>query len=396
MGIIKAEKNRTQITRNGGGTPKSALIIYALFFVYALSTGLLGTLMSTLLAQFGISVSDGGTLTFVQYLGSTIATVCSGWLLCRYGKWQLVIVAGAFLALSDIIVRGVASFPVFLAVLFLLGVSGKLVDVTGNALVAQVFSAKKGLYMNLLHATFGTGNFLGPILAGWVLAAGIRWQVSFVSVGIISAAVIVVMAILKRSGSLPETVPDQAEKLQIGRLLSERKVWMLMLSLFFYCGHQVGIASWIPMFMEKEFGVSAEFGGIGVSAFWLGLIISRLLCSWLSGLVEVKKLLTGGLIIATAGFTAGILIHTPWAVITGCTMAGLFAGAAIPLCLVLTYDSYSALQGTASMLMFVSISVGQLLYPWLMGIVAEHAGLTMSMVIDIFCMIGSAVTALLV
>ena len=47
-------------------------------------------------------------------------------------------------------------------------------------------------------------------------------------------------------------------------------------------------------------------------------------------------------------------------------------------------------------LMFVSISAGQLLYPWLMGIVAEHAGLTMSMVIDIFCMIGSAVTALLV
>ena len=376
--------------------PKSALIIYALFFTYALSTGLLGTFMSTLLAQFDVSVADGGTFTFVQYLGSTIATLFSGWLLCRYRKWNLVIAAGAVLALSDLIVRGVFSFPMFLAVLFLLGISGKLVDVSGNALVAQVFSARKGLYMNLLHATFGTGNFLGPIFAGWVLTAGIGWQTSFVATGILAAAIVVLTAGLKHSGSLPETAPDQAEKLQIGKLLSERRVRMLMLSLFFYCGHQIGISSWIPLFMEREFGVSAGTAGIGVSVFWLGLIAGRLACSWLTGFVDVKKLLAGGLIIATAGFAAGILIHSPAAVITGCAIAGLFAGAAIPLCLILTYDSYALLQGTASMLMFVSISAGQLLYPWLMGIAAEHAGLMASMMIDIFCMAGAAVTAMLV
>lgn len=371
----------------------AAALTYLLFLIYAISTGLIGTLMAALLSGFGLDLAGGGSFTLAQYLGSGVAVLFSGSLLCKYRKWNIILVCYAVFAAGLCLIGTVGSLTYFLALLFVIGMATKLVDVTCNAVISQIFVKNKGLYMNLLHACFGIGNFVGPFLAERVLAAGLRWQTAFVIVGALAAAGLCLF--LVRSRKLPDTTPDEGERLCVGRLLRCGDIWLLILTLVFYCGHQIGTSSWFVLYLTDVCGASAAAASLGMSLFWLGLLACRLACSGLSVKIPVKWLLLIGAAAGAAALAVGILIGSVAAATVGGLLAGLFAGATIPLCMTLGYEAHPKAQGTVSMLLFLSICAGQIIVPWGMGLVANGGGLTAAMWLNCVCLVLCAGTALL-
>lgn len=370
----------------------TAGMIYLLFFVYAVSTGLIGTVLATLLGDFHMDVSGGGWFTFVQYLGSAVGILLSGRLLCRCRKWKLMLVLYAVYAAGMMAVFGVASLEAFLVLLLVIGIATKMIDVTCNTMISQIFSDHKGPYLNFLHACFGIGNILGPVLAVNTLTMGLRWQSVYLIVGIAALVLMLCLIVFLKIGRPPQAGAGQEEKLCVRAMLRKRTMRQLMWILFFYCGHQICVSNWTPMFLSKEYGADTVLAGIGVSSFWLGLIACRLACSWLSAKYQARRLMCIGLAAAAVLHTAGIYSGVLPLAIAGFVAAGLFAGATIPLCLTIGYERYPEAQETVSMLLFLSICAGQIVIPWCLGLLADAYGMSAAMLLNI----GSLVISLLI
>lgn len=73
----------------------------------------------------------------------------------------------------------------------------------------------------------------------------------------------------------------------------------------------------------------------------------------------------------------------------GYAAAGLFAGAAIPLILTLGYQSCPDRQSSVSVVLFLCISLGQAVFPWVMGLICDAAGLVWGMLSNAACLLGA-------
>lgn len=165
----------------------------------------------------------------------------------------------------------------------------------------------------------------------------------------------------------------------------------LMIALFCYCGHQCGINTWVPLFLQYRFGVDTFVGSVGTSIFWISLVIGRFACARLALSVREEKLLSGGLLLAAVIHLAGVLVPSIAASMVGYAAAGLFAGAAIPLILTLGYKDCPDRQNSVSVILFLCLSLGQAFFPWIMGIICDAAGLVWGMLSNVACLLGAYV-----
>lgn len=148
--------------------------------------------------------------------------------------------------------------------------------------------------------------------------------------------------------------------------------------------------------MQEEMGTGAAMANLSVSAFWIGLILSRLVSAVLTRRFPEVKILSRGLLLGAAGLLIGILSRNFLLTMAGVVASGLFAGAAIPLTLTIGYGWFPGKVGKISTLLFLCIAGGAVALPWLMGLCVEAGGLFASMVLDGVSLAGAAVIAFLV
>ncbi len=364
------------------------ILLYMLFFTYALTTSVVGTFMVDLLNDFQMEVSTGGVFTVFQYIGCMAGVFLSGFILNRYHKKELCLATFGLLTVLLLAMSRIRRLIPFLLLLFLLGMTSKSLDMIVNTTISMQHEEKKGMYINLLHGCFGAGSVLGPLLAAWMLKISLSWQTVYGCFGAGSAALLALFAVFY-SDAEEKPVQGRAEKKMDFTVMREPGMYALMLALFCYCGHQCGINTWVPLFLQYRFGVSLFVGSVGTSVFWIALVIGRLACARLALHVKEETLLGVGLILAALLHLAGILVPHIAASMAGYAAAGLFAGAAIPLILTLGYQSCPDRQSSVSVVLFLCISLGQAVFPWVMGLICDAAGLVWGMLSNAACLLGA-------
>lgn len=363
-------------------------LLYMLFFTYALTTSVVGTFMVSWLTDFGIGISAGGIFTVFQYAGSMAGVFLTGFILARYTKKALCLATFGFLAVLLLMMSKVSCLGIFLVLLFLLGMTSKALDMIVNTTISVQHEENKGAYMNMLHACFGAGSVLGPLLAASMLKIIFDWHTIYGWFGVFSIALCLVFYFF---------YSDAKEKTEEGRekrgidftIIKTPGMPALMIALFCYCGHQCGINTWVPLFLQYRFGVDTFAGSVGTSVFWTSLVIGRFACARLALSVKEEKLLSGGLFLAAIIHLAGVLVPSIAASMIGYAAAGLFAGAAIPLILTLGYKDCPDGQNSVSVILFLCLSLGQAFFPWIMGIICDAAGLVWGMLSNAACLLGA-------
>ena len=152
-------------------------------------------------------------------------------------------------------------------------------------------------------------------------------------------------------------------------ILKKPVIIYLLLAMFFYCGHQGGISTWVPLYLQYQYDAGTFTASMGSSLFWVCLVIGRLVCARLTIRFMEEHILTVGLALAIVLHLAGVLIPVMAFAMIGYAAAGLFAGAAIPLILTIGYKECADCQSTVSVVFFVSISMGHTVFPWVMGLI---------------------------
>lgn len=371
------------------------ILIYGLFFTYAVGTSILGTFMVDFLNDFGMDVSGGGIFTVLYNTGCLAGVVVSAFVLKYFQNRTWIFITYAVFALGMLAVSWADTLTFFLILLLLIGIATKFLDLTVNTEIAAYYDEQKGFYINLLHGCFGAGSFAGPLLAAKLLTVLPRWQMIYGYIGAVSVVLLVLFLLKGKAPVRTAAIRAQNQNRMNFGILKKPVIIYLLLAMFFYCGHQGGISTWVPLYLQYQYDAGTFTASMGSSVFWVCLVIGRLVCARLTIRFMEEHILTVGLALAIVLHLAGVLIPVMAFAMIGYAAAGLFAGAAIPLILTIGYKECADCQSTVSVVFFVSISMGHTVFPWVMGLICGTFGLTWGMASNVLCLVGTLVFIIL-
>ena len=331
----------------------------------------LGAILPSLIDRFGVDMARAGTLFTLQNIGILLGSLLFGPIVDRYG-YRLILIASALLIFAGI--EGIAfanSFGLLQGIVFVLGISGGVLNGGTNALVADISEEGRGSGLSLFGVFFGVGAFGVPFILSVLLG---RFDYSQIIAGIGLVVVVpIVFFVLTRfpASKQPHGFPLR----QAVGLLKDKALLLLGAVLFLQSGLEAVSGGWSAEYCESVLGVSGSRAVLLLSLFWVGMVLARLVVGfWLKHgqpahalFISIGVAMIGSTILIQSGAetTAGIGIF-----LMG---AGLAAG--FPVVLGLVGDLHPRLSGTAFSLVLVMALVGGSLSPYVAGVVGEASGL---------------------
>ncbi|MEU8420609.1 MFS transporter [Micromonospora sp. NPDC048835] len=352
------------------------LLAYLAFVSLGLPDGLLGVSWLSIRADFDVPTEAVGWVLTAGTVGYLTSSVLAGFTLARVGVGALL--AGSTL-LASLALTGYSVSPV-LAVLvgcaLVLGLGSGAVDSGLNAYAAGAFGPR---HMNWLHAFFGLGVAIGPLIMTGVLSAGLAWRWGY---GIVAAAQLVLAAAFvltvrawHRGGPAGNEAGDPAQATPaapaptVKETLRLPAVWSGTLAFVLYVAIEVSAGLWAFLLLTEGRGLSAALAGGAVSAYWGSLFVGRVV----QGLVAER--LGAGLVLraSLAGMAVGAaLIAVPGPAVLavlGLVVVGFAAAPVFPLLTLTTAERVGAAHADRAIgLQIGAAGIGAALVPAGLGV----------------------------
>jgi len=361
------------------------------FFVFGFTDNLKGPTLPALLSSLDLSYSNGGTILFGAYLGFIIATLTTGLLADVMGTKFVLILAGVSLALG---IGGISSFesPVLLMLsMTVLGFGLGSIELGCNSLIVELHSKDKGRYLNLMAVLHGMGSMIAPLYAGSLLAANISWR-SVYRWDLILVGLLIISFALMRFPNKSDTPSEKLDLKHVGKkAFSTRMLWYYAAIALYVCV-ELGIASWMVEFLQKErqFNVtqSTQYLSLFFGMIMLGRFAGSFLVERLGYMVSILiASLCASLCLAAALFgPSQLAILLP--------ISGFFCSIIFPTITASVSDTHTENMNTILGLLFTFAGVGGILGPWLVGIASDLGGLKFGFSLNLMFGLLTAASAL--
>ncbi|MDA8438373.1 MAG: MFS transporter [Propionibacterium sp.] len=350
------------------------VLAYLAFFSIALPPSMLGVAWPTLRLSFGVSLAAAGMIPPVGVAASLVSTTTAARVARRLGVGRLLAVgtlaSGLALAGSALSV----TWWQFLASVAVLGLAAGAIDATINAYAARTFGPRR---INLLHACYGVGAVVSPLVVTVTLAVGGGWRTAYL---IVSALLLVIGGLFTagrrhwRPGPAPDARaapgdgPRATAPWRAGAVLG-------LAAVLVQSGIESAVAIWGYTFLTQHLGVDAVVAGGLASGYWLTLVVGRLGFGWLAERIGAWPVLTTA--VGLLGLAA-VLVNLPFptAGMAAVVLFGLACAPVYPLLILTTAERTSpevadrvvGYQAAAS-------ALGAAVVPGLVGLaIQQHTG----------------------
>jgi fucose permease len=390
-----------RVLRRSGGSLLG--LAYLAFISLGLPDALLGVGWPSMRSEFGVSIEAVGLILTVGVTGYLLSSVSTGFALARLGVGRLLAASTALVALGLGCYAAAPLFAVALCGSLLVGLGSGAIDAGLNVYAAKHFGAR---HMNWLHASFGFGATLGPLVMTSVLGAGLSWRWGYGLTAAVQALLAAAFAVTARAWddpaaeseapddggavSGPTTPPERAVGVVAAeRAASERAgvhagrrtallapaVWLGAATFALYTGTEVGVALWTFTLLTEGHGLSTTVAGACVSAYWGALFVGRVLY----GIVADRLPGRQASIACIGGMAAGaVVIALPgpaFVTVIGVMMIGAFAAPVFPLLTLTTEERVGAeYAGPAVGMQIGAASLGAVIFPGAIGLLVGRYG----------------------
>jgi fucose permease len=268
-------------------------IAYSSLATLGVSVGVRGVAWPSVQATFGLPLDAVGVWLTAATAGSIVSSFNGGLVASAIGVGRLLVIGSLTTALG---LLGSGMAPTWWALVL----SGLLSGLGGGTIHTGLnahFTANRSVgAMNWLHACFGIGATLGPLMMTALLKAGASWRWAYGVAGAWMSLLGICFALtLKRWRGSAEKAAD-AERWNAGdksRLdtLQLPIVWLSLLLFCTYVGVESTAGQWVyPLFTEVR-SVTEETAGLWMSVYWGGLAGGRLLLGSVADRMGVVSLL---------------------------------------------------------------------------------------------------------
>lgn len=295
--------------------PKISLVIlaYVAFIALGIPDGLLGVAWPSIRTSFSIPLDAIGTLLPVTVAGYLTSSFLSGPLIARWGIGRVLT---ASCAMTGMALIGYTLVPVWWMMVLLgmlAGLGAGAIDAGLNSYVAAYFG--EGL-MQWLHASYGIGVTLGPIIMTIALSTINSWRVGYRVVGGFQLALATCFVLTLSIWNQKETSAGRDEPKHItdyetplGETLRESRVWLSALLFFMYVGAEVSFGTWTYSLLVESRNIDPAVAGMFAGSYWATFTIGRVLAGLYAKRIGVNLLVQVSLVGAMLG--AVLLIWNP-------------------------------------------------------------------------------------
>ncbi len=352
-------------------------VAFAAFILIGLNDGGIGVLLPSLQVFYKVDKAIVSLLFMAGTCGYLISAFSSGPLVAKLGLPRFLRLAGAAFVIGTFLVSLKPVFPIALLGYAIIGFGIGLIDAGLNSYIAAL--PRSTALLNYLHAFFGTGALLGPLVGSTILAINWEWNIVYLIWAGLGLTVLLAFGLVFNQATIPAapvaTGPEVGGSV-LAATLKLPMVWLAAVFLAAYTGAEVSLGSWGYTFLTEQRQEAALVAGWAVSGYWLGLTLGRLTLGWVGEKIGQKRLIQACLV----GVVVGVALI--WAVpiggvsAFGLLVAGFSLGPIFPTTIGLISTIVpERLQPSAIGFAASMGGVGVALFPWLAGILAESIGI---------------------
>ena len=271
-----------------------------------LPDGMLGPAWPAIRQTFGAPIADLGLILLVSTAGSVAIAVFVGWLIRRIGVPALLAVSGICAALGGVGFAIAPALWVLLAVAVLVGVAAGLMD---GGLNTAIGLAGRPRLLNLLHASYGVGTTIGPLLITVAIITG-SWRPAYAALAAFNVVMTACWLRQRRRTRLspapvpsaepsdpaavppgpPPEPPEPHPSEHWSRRRSTAAVVTGMVLFFVYTGTEVGAGQWEASYVRGHLGLSASAAGIATFGYWAAFTGARIVLAVLPRPIELIRI----------------------------------------------------------------------------------------------------------
>lgn len=277
------------------------------------------------------------------------------------------------------------SFGMMFASFILLGIGNTVIQVSANPLLQDVTPSEKlGSFMSLSQFVKAIISFSGPIIASFVATSFGDWKLVFAVYGITSLLAALWLSMTPITESKPDRKP--ASFASCFGLLKNSFVAFMALSIFLIVGAEVAINTNIANILIAKFGITLDQAVIGISMFFAGETISRLLGAFILNWIKPRLFLLLITLLSLAGVLGVFLAPTNTIAFASILVIGLGVGNMFPIIFSLALEKMPERANEISGLLIMAVSGGAVI-PLVMGFVSTTFGPLVSVSVVGACML---------
>ena len=371
-----------------------------MFFVISFLTNIIGPLVPDIISAFNLSLSMAAFLPFSFFLAYGVMSIPSGFLVEYIGEKKVMILAFLISSIGALAFSINPSYSLYVLSLFLVGSGMAMLQVSINPLLRNIGGEKEFAFNSVLgQLFFGLASFISPLIYSYLIISlsvgnetsnniilffkkitfpNLRW----VSLYWIFSLVSFLMCVILIFTNFPEKKkPKRENKEKLNNyivLIKNPIVILYFFGIFCYVGLEQGVANWISKFLEIYHSLDPQNMGAKIISYFWGLMT----LGTFSGLFLLKKIDSRKILIFfTSASIISLLISLfgPLKVsLFSFPLIGFFMSTMWSIIISLALNSLSKNHGAFSGIL-VSGIIGGAVFPLIIGILADFAGLKVGM-----------------
>ncbi len=190
-----------------------------------------------------------------------------------------------------------------------------------------------------------------------------------------TACLIALLSIFIILTKIPTARAKSVRRKNFLEVLRNPKVLISSILIFFLMATDVGFPYWLAEYFKSELNVSIKLSSAVISIFLAGVISVRLLITPLLKIRKPKDILKTGLLLAMASLAVFLTISTVSVKVAAVFFFGFGIGPVFPLLMARGTAAFPDQPGTVTGVLFAFLSLGGIIFPLLLGILASRFGL---------------------
>lgn len=359
---------------------------YLTFFLSGICAISSGVIVSILQEQYGLAYGLTGTLISCMSIGNLIAAFLAGVLPGRIGLKHTILLLGLGYGIGYGIMGCTGLAILLAAAFFLVGLAkGSVLNVCTILVSSNVSNRTRG--MNALHSCYAFGALLCPLIAAAALGVG-------ASLPMLSLAVLG----LGMWGLFCFVPADTGETKAAARqtnwsFFRSRKFWLLTALLFCQNGAETSVTGWLVTYFKDCGILSASVSPYTVTILWGATMVARLFLSFVCPPKNSYRAMMVMGLGCTVFYSGLMLAHSQLFALLLLLFFSLSIAGMNPTAVAAAGRMTSV---TSMGVMLPCASLGAIVMPWLIGIVAEYAGISAGMAVNVLPCLGMFLFAWLV
>jgi len=354
-------------------------LAFIAFISLGLPDGLMGVAWPTLRAEFNQPLDSLGYMLVAAMAGYMTSSFISGKIMARLGVGGLLAASCAVTGFSLLGYTVAPAWPVMVGLAVFAGLGGGAIDAGINTYVAAHF---KESLMQWLHASFGVGITLGPIIMTVGLKNTGMWRTGYWVVGTAQVLLAVCFALTASRWRNGGTAAVEGERkltdyrTPMRQTLREPRAWLSILLFFLYTGMEVILGNWAYSLLTESRGIAAQAAGFWTGSYWFTFTVGRVLAGLYANRIGGRKLVAGSLLLALAGSLLLWWNPSDTVSLIGVAVVGFAIAPVFPALVSLTSDRVGAKHAANTIGMQISAAgLGGAVISSLAGVLARRISL---------------------